>query len=197
MKKLTKGIAILMAALILMLSLTGCGEVKNAEKTMSGLVLALKEGNLEEAEKYMNITELVNTASLDQKSEEVYEMLGYIFKNLEHKVISSEKIDKGNVNLKVEITATNMEPVLADFIASYLQYAFANALSSDKSEEELSAKAMEIFKETISKEGLETVTNEVVVRVEKTEEGWKVKSTDELVNALTGNLIKAIEGMSK
>ena len=120
-----------------------------------------------------------------------------LFGKLEHKIISSEQIDKNTVVVKTEITAIDMKPVLAEYFTKALQYAFANALANPQpSEEETNQKMEEMFVECVSKEDLATVTNEVDIKVVQVDKTWKIESTDELSNALLGGFAKAAEELS-
>lgn len=196
--KRIKSIIATILALVLLLSLTGCGEIKKAETTVNGMFTAFKNTDIEAAAKYVDVDEInASEDSSDSISTEL--VMKTIFNKLDYKIISSEKVDDTTVKVKTEITVTDMKPVLGEFFTNAMQYAFSTAFSNPQpTEEETNKKMEEMFIESASKEDLATVTNEVDITVVKTENNeWKVKSDDTFADALLGGLITAGEELSK
>lgn len=196
--KRIKSIIATILALVLLLSLTGCGEIKKAETAVNGMFTAFKNTDIEAAAKYVDVDEInASEDSSDSISTEL--VMKTIFNKLDYKIISSEKVDDTTVKVKTEITVTDMKSVLGEFFTNAMQYAFSTAFSNPQpTEEETSKKMEEMFIESASKEDLATVTNEVDITVVKTENNeWKVKSDDTFADALLGGLITAGEELSK
>lgn len=196
--KRIKSIIATVLALVLLLSLTGCGEIKKAETAVNGMFTAFKNTDIEAAAKYVDVDEInASEDSSDSISTEL--VMKTIFNKLYYKIISSEKVDDTTVKVKTEITVTDMKPVLGEFFTNAMQYAFSTAFSNPQpTEEETNKKMEEMFIESASKEDLATVTNEVDITVVKTENNeWKVKSDDTFADALLGGLITAGEELSK
>lgn len=196
--KRIKSIIATVLALVLLLSLTGCGEIKKAETAVNGMFTAFKNTDIEAAAKYVDVDEInASEDSSDSISTEL--VMKTIFNKLDYKIISSEKVDDTTVKVKIEITMTDMKPVLGEFFTNAMQYAFSTAFSNPQpTEEETNKKMEEMFIESASKEDLATVTNEVDITVVKTENNeWKVKSDDTFADALLGGLITAGEELSK
>ena len=127
MKKIIRNIASLLLILTMVLSLTGCGEIKKAETTVNNTFTALKSLDFEKASAYINVDEIMksedeenDTLSLDDNM-----FMENLFGKLDYEIISSEKIDKNTVIVKTKITAVDMKPVLGEFFGKALQYAFA------------------------------------------------------------------------
>lgn len=197
MKRIRSIIATILA-IVLLLSLTGCGEIKKAETAVNGMFTAFKNTDIEAAAKYVDVDEInASEDSSDSISTEL--VMKTIFNKLDYKIISSEKVDDTTVKVKTEITVTDMKPVLGEFFTNAMQYAFSTAFSNPQpTEEETNKKMEEMFIESASKEDLATVTNEVDITVVKTENNeWKVKSDDTFADALLGGLITAGEELSK
>lgn len=197
MKRIRSIIATILA-IVLLLSLTGCGEIKKAETAVNGMFTAFKNTDIEAAAKYVDVDEInASEDSSDSISTEL--VMKTIFNKLDYKIISSEKVDDTTVKVKTEITVTDMKPVLSEFFTNAMQYAFSTAFSNPQpTEEETNKKMEEMFIESASKEDLATVTNEVDITVVKTENNeWKVKSDDTFADALLGGLITAGEELSK
>lgn len=196
--KRIKSIIATILALVLLFSLTGCGEIKKAETAVNGMFTAFKNTDIEAAAKYVDVDEInASEDSSDSISTEL--VMKTIFNKLDYKIISSEKVDDTTVKVKTDITVTDMKPVLGEFFTNAMQYAFSTAFSNQQpTEEETNKKMEEMFIESASKEDLATVTNEVDITVVKTENNeWKVKSDDTFADALLGGLITAGEELSK
>ena len=193
--KRIKSITAIILTLILTLSLTGCGEIKKAETAVNGMFTAFKSLNFEEAQKYVNVDEI--TKAGEEANENSMLIMETVFDNLSYEIISSEKVDNETVIVKTKVTATDMKPVLGEFLAKALEYAFSNAFANPQpTEEETNKKMEEILVECASKPDLATVTNEVDIKVIKTEsKDWKIEADDAVVNALLGGLADAAKEM--
>ncbi|MBR1969897.1 MAG: DUF4878 domain-containing protein [Clostridia bacterium] len=194
MKRFKSIIAIILT-LILILSLTGCGEIKKAETAVNGMFTAFKNLDFEEAQKYVNVDEI--TKAGEEANENSMLIMETVFDNLSYEIISSEKVDSETVIVKTKVTATDMKPVLGEFLTKALEYAFSNAFANPQpTEEETDKKMEEILVECASKPDLATVTNEVDIKVIKTEsKDWKIEADDAVVNALLGGLADAAKEM--
>lgn len=194
MKKTFKITTTLILIMAMVLSLSGCGEINKAENTVNGMLSALKEADVEKVSKYMNLDDFKTDIEDENSITSNVEMLiKNMFAQLDYKIISSEKIDKTTVVVTTEITNTDMKPVITEFFASALQYAFANAFANPQpSVEERSKKMEEMFIETINKPDRATVTNTADITVIKTEDkSWRIKSDDAFLNTLMGGLYEA------
>ena len=190
-----KSITAIILTLILTLSLTGCGEIKKAETAVNGMFTAFKALNFEEAQKYVNVDEI--TKAGEEANENSMLIMETVFDNLSYEIISSEKVDSETVIVKTKVTATDMKPVLGEFLTKALEYAFSNAFANPQpTEEETNKKMEEILVECASKPDLATVTNEVDIKVIKTEsKDWKIEADDAVVDALLGGLADAAKEM--
>lgn len=197
MKKLRSLIAIVLV-LVLLFSFTGCGEVQKAEASVNSMFKAFMNMEFDEARKYVNVDDIIDDAEDELTDEYSQVLLESIFSNLNYEIISSEKIDSNTVMVKTKITATDMVPVLRDYMTQAFQYAFSVAFSYPQpSEEETQQKMLDMLKEIVSQPELATVTNEVDLKVVKTEsKEWKIESDDAFGNAITGGLLDAVEQLN-
>ena len=177
----------------LMFALTGCGEIKKAETAVNGMFSTFKNLDFEEAQKYVNVEDI--TKIYEEENENAMLIMETVFDNLSYEIISSEKVDNNTVVVTTKITATNMKPVLGEFFGKAMEYAFANAISDPQpTEEETNKKMEEILVDCASVPDLETVTNEVDIKVIKNEnKEWKIEVDDTVADALLGGLIEATE----
>ena len=85
-----KSITAAFLTFVLILSLTGCGEIKKAETAVNGMFVAFKNLDFEEAQKYVNVEDITNTENdTDDNSKLIMET---VFDNLNYEIISSEKL---------------------------------------------------------------------------------------------------------
>ena len=193
MKKTTRIISALLA-IAMLFSLTGCiSNAKKAEQEVSKVMESVRSVDLDTINSYFNDT-LDEDLDLDDPTAQL--ILTTIFSNINYNIISSEEIDEDTVNVKTEITAIDMKPILATFIKDALAYAFANAFSSSASEEETEKKMTELF--TAAIENTEKVEKSVTVDIEvnKDAEGnWNVEAGDAFIDAILGGLVSALEDL--
>ncbi len=195
MRKILKTSAALFMVLVMMLAMTGCGEIENAESAVNNMFKAYKNLNFEEAQEYI-IEEEVSEDSQAGLTEEMELFMKNLFDKLSYEIISSEKVDSDNVNVTTKITAIDMKVVLGDFVSAIMQYAFENA-AEGLSDEEIEAQTERIFVECVEKPDLATVTNEIVIKVTKVDGKWKVVSDETLNDAILGGLAAATEELEK
>jgi len=192
--KFTKKLICLLLVFTCIFSLTGCGEIKKAETSVNGLLTAFKNADIESAQKYINLDDLKEAdGEEDSITSDTEFLIQNMFKQLDYKIISSEKKDDSTVVVTTEITNTDMKPVMGEFFANALQYAFSNAFAEPQpTEEETNKKMEELLITSLTKEDLATVTNTVDITVVKAEDkSWKIKSYDAFLDALLGGLYKA------
>lgn len=191
-KTVNKFIAQLMI-FALIFSLSGCGEVKKAESAVSELLSALKNADSEKASKYIDLNDLSGAEDGEEFLEDTEILIQNMFKQLDYKILSSEQKDSATVIVTVEITNTDMKPVLKEFYSDALEYAFSKALSgAEQSDEEISKEVEKIFVDCLNKPDLATVTNTADITVVKTEDkAWRIQSDDDFLNALLGGLYEA------
>ena len=191
-----KKIVAIILSLVMVLSLAGCGEVKKAEEVVTNMFEAFKAGDFDKAEAYLVQDE--DADGEDEESDESDEMFNHVFTKLEYTIGSCEKISGEEVQVTASVTAPDMKVAVGEFFTKALEFAFANAFSENPlSEEDTTAEMERIFVEATEKDDLGTVTNEVAITVVKTEEGWKVKSDDALVDAISGGMMTAFQEMEQ
>ena len=196
MKKVTMRVISLIMAVSLMFVFSGCGEVKKAETAVAGMFESFKALDFEKAREYVNVDE-IRPGSSGAMTGNMEMFMKNLFDKLTYEIVSSEKIDSNTVNVNTKITAIDMKPVFSEFFTAALQYAMASAFANPQPTEAETAKKMEeLFVASASKPDLATVTNEVVIKVVKGEDGWKIASDETLSDALLGGITAAINDIN-
>ncbi len=193
-----KRILSLVLVLGLVFSMTGCGsDIGKAESAVKGMFSALKDVDFEKAGKYANIDDFGSMGD-SELTENIEVVMETILDKLDYKIISSEQTDENTVIVKTEVTTTDMKPVVTDFFTEAFTYALSIAFKNPQpTEEETNKKMEEILVECASKPDLETVTNEIDIKVAKDENGeWKVDADETVVDTLLGGFVSAAKQMS-
>jgi len=202
MKKFVKVISVLISVMLIVLSLVGCNETKNAQNTVFQMFESFKKLDFETARMYVNVDELQlskdkskNTVTNNQQM-----FMKSMFDKLQYTIVSAEKIDKNNVLVKVEVTAVDMKPVMGEYISEIFKISFANAFTSsaEKKSEEQQQKIMEDkFVGLVNKPDIAMISNTVDLKVQKVDKLWKVIPDETFVNALFGGLSEVAKDMEK
>lgn len=119
-----------------------------------------------------------------------------MFNKLECEILSAEDVDSDNVRLHVKIKAVNMQPVMVTWIQNLMQKAMTLGESvAQMSEEEQTKLAMDGLIEAVQQSGEELLESEVDVNVTWVDGAPKIQSDRAFINALTGGLLDASEGL--
>jgi len=195
MKKQFKSLLGLVLVVVLMFSMTGCGEVKKAENAVNGMFVAFKALDFDKAKEYVNVEDIVSSETTATDSINGQMFMKTLFDRLGYKIISSEKVDNKTVIVKTEITAIDMKPVLGEWFKNALQFAFENAFEQ-VSDEESNKRMEEMFIEAATKEDLATVTNTIDIKVVKIDKQWKIETDDKFIDSVLGGLQSASDELS-
>lgn len=185
MKKYIKSTVCIFVIALMALSFSGCGEVKKAEAVLNKTIEVLKASDSQEIAGEIFGEESVLGSDVTSFAR---------FDKLTHEIVSSTKVDDETVVIKTKITAVDMKPVIEDYFGKAMEYVMGAAFSEQPpSEEDIENKMKEILKECVSKEDLALITNEVDIKVLKTDEGFNIEPSEELIDALLGGAVKALE----
>lgn len=195
MKKIKRILSLLMTIMMVM-SVSGCGEVEKAKKSVDEMFGAFETVNLEQINTYLNTDELSSLELLtdDSKSEEVFKLM---FSKLSHNIISVEEADENTIVVKTEITTIDMGLVFQEWMQESIKMAFDGAFSGESlSEDEYNKKVEEQLLEILKKEDRQTVTNTVDIKYVKTDNKWDIQVDDKLTDALLGGLISFMDSFA-
>lgn len=190
MKRISKILAFILMFSTLVLSLTACGSdpTKEAQAAVEKEFEVLKNKDEKAFEELFGSDTLSSLGITGDDTEEDFKkIVGKIIENVNYSIVSSEKVDKENVTVKVDITALDMENVMQKYMESIVEFSLTEEAAS-LSEEESTNKAVELLLETISQPDLETVTTTVDLNVKKVDNKWAIQENDKLASAIMGGL---------
>ncbi|MGB5823854.1 MAG: hypothetical protein WBH44_07240 [Proteocatella sp.] len=179
-----KKILVTLISVILLFALTGCGEIGNAEKAVKGTFETFKASDMEKVSKYLDMD------SMEIGDEESGLSTALIFNNLfsklEYEIVSSEKIDSDAVIVKTKITALELEPMMQKFIASVMEFSFANMDKPELSEDETMKMYEDFFVKTSNDSTLAKKTEEIDIMVVKKDGKWMIQPDEIFAAAILG-----------
>ena len=167
-----------------------------AEQTVKDMLDAFKKLDFKTAEKYVNLDDIKVSDGESSTVADADTIFNAMFDKLDYKIVSTEKEGADTAYVVTEITAVDIQPVVNEYLKNMLQFALENAFDEKKiSDEENAAKMNELFKEAAEKEGKNTVTKTVKIKVKKDGKNWKVIPDDDFSEAVTGGIVNAIKNM--
>lgn len=179
-----KKILAALISLVLVFSLTGCGELKNAEKTVTGAFDSFKALDFEASKKFIDLNSMAIGDEASGMSTEL--ILNNLFGKLEYEIISSEKVDSNTVLVKTKITALELEPLMQKFIGSVMEFSIANMNSPKLSEDATKKMYEDLFAKATSDPALAKKTEEVDVKVVKADGKWMIQPDEAFAAAVLG-----------
>lgn len=193
-KGLKKVAAFAMVTVLAFTAVTGCSKT-NSDKPDEVL------GSTFDAIKAMDRETVVNVFSEDKTNEmglntddstkEEKEMLKLFFDKLSYKILDT-KVDGDTATIKTEISNIDFSIVMGNYFTKILEISMSNATAKEGeqlSEEDLKKKSEDILVEMLSASDVEIMTKEMEVQLTKVDGEWKIQSTDELLDAITGGMM--------
>ncbi len=183
-----KKILSVLLVVALVFGFAGCGDGggETAEQAVKNAFDAIKAADVEKASEYIDYETLLNAGEQEKPDTEEdvqsKEMMGLILGNVEYRILESSQ-EEDTAIVKAEITNKDMGSVMSGFISQAFALAF-----SGLNEGQLNEQYMEVFSKLI-KEETQTVTNEVDIKLSKSDGKWKIDLSDELLDALMGGMV--------
>ena len=172
MKKLLLGI-------FMLLCLVSCGSGPN--DTVSKFINNIKAGKPKEAAKYAIDDGFEGNLEMTYTNKTQELLFKTLLKNLEYKIIGTEKQDSDTTIVTVEVTNLDVQKVFLQVFQKMSQEVFTNKDSKPLSAEER-------FKQELEAKDKPKIKNTTKFVVKKTPQGEKVVVTAENVDVLLGKL---------
>ena len=161
-------------------------ELKEAQTAFENHVKCVQTMDTENEEKYIDYGIVAEVEADAMENIDVVSRA--VFSSVQYEVLSCKGNDEGIVTVEAKFTTIDLTGVLGKCTVDVLMETEEN----DYTDEELEARTMERFIEELGKEGLPTVENTINVNVKKTDNGWKVESSPEYRNVVSGGIIGAL-----
>uniref|UniRef100_UPI003FEFE600 hypothetical protein n=1 Tax=Candidatus Fimivicinus sp. TaxID=3056640 RepID=UPI003FEFE600 len=191
-------------ALLLVFSLAGCSGEK-PEEVVERVTQAIKEGKIESVRGNIDLSALdkLFPASEEESKRETDETLlsdGQetsfpVEKTLDKitvKILSSEK-DGDNATVKAECTAVD----LTEFLKGYMQKSMEMALDFTKDDAAKDEELNKYATDYLSQEDVPLKTTTVDIKLTKSDKTWKITSTTEYLDSLTGGYLSTMQALAE
>lgn len=187
-----KKLMCMVLAIALMVPLAGCSRA-SAESVVENAIQAFQSADVDAIRQSWGNTDLAS--SEDSAEDDVYtqQLLELIASGLTYQITdSTEDAKAGTATVTVEFTSIDMSAVFSEWmgelVSRALGYAFLPA-DQQPSEEELSELSIEIFCDVAENHTDDKVTNTVDIPLSLVENEWKIDTSDEVMDAMTGGMI--------
>ena len=187
-----KKLLLVLLTCVMMITVAGCGEASLAasQTSVEGFLTSLKDNDYEKMKSYIAEGDY---SFDDLADEETIEMFNILFSHLEYNIVTSRETNEGEVEVEVTIKAKDLEKALSNYVVEALRFAFGEALTSDYTDEEMDAKLVQIFSDVVASDDVETLTNNVNIKVIKQNDKWLVNIDEQLFDSLVGDMSEISE----
>ena len=169
----------LLLGMFMLLCLVSCGSGPN--DTVSKFINNIKAGKPKEAAKYAIDDGFEGNLEMTYTNKTQELLFKTLLKNLEYKIIGTEKQDNDTTIVTVEVTNLDVQKVFLKVFQKMSQEVFANKDSKPLSAEER-------FKQELEEKDKPKTKNTTKFVVKKTPQGEKVVVTAENIDVLRGKL---------
>ena len=169
----------LLLGMLMLLCLVSCGSGPN--DTVSKFINNIKAGKPKEAAKYAIDDGFEGNLEITYTNKTQELLFKTLLKNLEYKIIGTEKQDNDTTIVTVEVTNLDVQKVFLQVFQKMSQEVFTNKDSKPLSAEER-------FKQELEAKDKPKIKNTTKFVVKKTPQGEKVVVTAENVDVLLGKL---------
>lgn len=191
-----KKIVLAVISVVISASVFGCSAINPAKKAVDDMFTAFEELDFDTAREYIDLDEIQFSENDGSVAGNAEMYMQNLFDRLSHEIISAERADENTMTVKTKITAVDMEPVMVNFFTNAMHYTLSSAVSEEKpTDEEMDSKLIKLFTESAKDTSIPTVTNEVDITVTNINGTWKVQNDEAFIDALFGNITKALENI--
>ena len=155
---------------------------------VEGMFNALKNGDYDNVNEYINYNEVISSDILDSESLDE-ETMNLLFEKLSWKITETTK-EENTASVTVEVTNKNFRTIIANYMQNALRVAFSG--------QELSDAEMENYLlEELRNEDVETTTTTQTINLTKQDGKWVINTTDtNLIDILLPGLNEAVNSLS-
>ena len=193
-----KKLMCMVLAIALMVPLAGCSRA-SAESVVEDAIQAFQSADVDAIRQSWGNTDLASSEDSAEDDAYTQQLLEPIASGLTYQITdSTEDAKAGTATVTVEFTSIDMSAVFSEWmgelVSQALGYAFLPA-DQQPSEEELSELSIEIFCDVVENHTDDKVTNTVDIPLSLVENEWKIDTSDEVLDAMTGGMITTLTSL--
>lgn len=185
--------------------LSGCQNQLSPKDTVTAYFNAVKSMNLatiaslstnDTSSDFQSMIEHANSSATSSDLQTQKTLYKAIFQRIDGQMEGDPVVNGNNASVKVKITAPDSKKILQNVISAEITKAFANALNSSASSQDISSEITSQFQSQISQKDVNLATTEINLQLEKQNDKWKIKTTDNLIDAMTGGMLSYAKNLS-
>ncbi|GAA0723481.1 lipoprotein [Clostridium malenominatum] len=189
MKKLIKSFMLLLTLSLSVFFLTGCAA--KPEDTVTNFMTAIAQLDFDKAVTYLKNDG--NKINLKYDDEDQEKLIKSIFSKIEYQIDNTTK-DGSTATVKAKITSVDLPNITTKMFTELLPTLMAQAFSGQPINEDKQDEAiMQYYLNAINSPTAPKTVTEIEIKLVKEKEGWLIEPTDNLFDAMTGNIQKAFE----
>lgn len=193
MKSFLKKFIGIITSFCLLISITACGGQK-PDEAVKGFFDALNKNDIKTAATFLNS----NNKKLSYDNQDQKKIVEKLFSRIKYKIISST-VSGNTAKVKTSITAPDLVKVTNKMTNELLPTIFEDAMKGNVDEKKEEKLIEDYYIKSISSKNVSMTSNVVNIELVKdtNKKEWRIKSSDNLVNGITGNLSKAVDTLSQ
>lgn len=193
-----KKLMCMVLAIALMVPLAGCSRA-SAESVVEDAIQAFQSADVDAIRQSWGNTDLASSEDSAEDDAYTQQLLEPIASGLTYQITDSTEDAKARTaTVTVEFTSIDMSAVFSEWmgelVSQALGYAFLPA-DQQPSQEELSELSIEIFCDVVENHTDDKVTNTVDIPLSLVENEWKIDTSDEVLDAMTGGMITTLTSL--
>lgn len=183
-------IGTLLVVILILIVLAATFLTNTPNKTVEKMLQALKDGNYEEINKYINYEELMSSSDLLDNDESNEEFQKLLFEKLSWKVTQT-KLDNDVSTVTIDITNKNFKTIINNYMQKILKIAFSSQNISDQETESY-------LIDELKNDSVDTITETQTINLVKQDGKWVITTTgEELIDMLLPGLSEAVNSLSQ
>ncbi|MBK5242551.1 DUF4352 domain-containing protein [Clostridium sp.] len=175
----------IVAVIIFSLSFVACGAKPDA--TVKNFFTSVQKSDIAAMVNYINKD--VNEDSFQYEDADQEKVIKSVFSKVSYEIVSFSVTGKTAV-VKTRVTSIDLPKIYGQLMTDMLPTLFAQALSGET--EDADAQIMTSFINSLNDPNVSKTTVDVDIKLIKGDKGWLIEVNDDLENALTGNMSKAL-----
>jgi len=174
--------------------------VETPKKSFSKAIMAIKDYNVREMNKYLNFTGVKSFKTSKKSMIARDKKLVYaFFSKLRFKVLSVSE-NKNNAKIKAIISNQEIKNLVKIYFTKAFKFSFKNVFAKKSlrlSQKQVEKKIRDILLEVVSGKHNKRISATVEVKLIKYKDYWKIKANNKLADALTGGGVSYFEKLTK
>lgn len=193
MKKISKKLLFSIKLFIIVFFLVGC--TAKPDITVKNFFDSLKKTDVEKASQYLSTNTSITKGGLKFDKTEYEKLAKEVFSKLSYQIVSSNSNGDTAV-VKTKVTAPDLNRISGEMITELYPTLFNRAAKGEQiTKEKINQLVEQYYSKKLNENNVPMTTNEVDIKMVKNKQKniWLINPDENIANAMTGNLFKALK----